>query len=64
MEVSAVGEHNPSPPRTPIPRDQFKLHELTGDCNTPGVCHQLSNGFELKHGILSDDEDVKVNLWN
>ena len=31
-----------------------------GGCNTPGVCHQLSNGFELKHGILSDDEDVKV----
>ena len=29
-------------------------------CNTLGVCHQLSNGFELKHGILSDDEDVKV----
>ena len=29
-------------------------------CNTPGVCHQLSNGFELEHGILSDDEDVKV----
>ena len=29
-------------------------------CNTPGVCHQLSNGFELKYGILSDDEDVKV----
>ena len=29
-------------------------------CNTPGVCHQLSNRFELKHGILSDDEDVKV----
>ena len=31
-----------------------------GACNTPGVCHQLSNGFELEHGILSDDEDVKV----
>ena len=29
-------------------------------CNTLGVCHQLSNGFELKHGILSNDEDVKV----
>ena len=29
-------------------------------CNTLDVCHQLSNGFELKHGILSDDEDVKV----
>ena len=29
-------------------------------CNTPGVCHQLSNGFELEHDILSDDENVKV----
>ena len=37
-------------------RDSFKGE----GCNTPGVCHQLSNGFELKHGILSDDEDVKV----
>jgi hypothetical protein len=30
------------------------------DCNTPGVCHQLSSGFELKHDILCGDEDVKV----
>ena len=29
-------------------------------CNTPGVYHQLSTGFELKHDRLSDDEDVKV----
>ena len=29
-------------------------------CNTPGVCHRLSNGFELKPGILSEDEDVNV----
>ena len=29
-------------------------------CNTPGVCHQLSNGFELKHGMLSGDEGVKI----
>ena len=29
-------------------------------CNTPGACHQLSYGFELKHDRLSDDEDVKV----
>ena len=29
-------------------------------CNTLGICHQLSNGFELKHGMLSDDENVKV----
>ena len=35
-------------------------HSKGGLCNTPGVCHQLSNGFELEHGILSDDEDVKV----
>ena len=35
-------------------------HPVPPLCNTPGVCHQLSNGFELKHGMLSDDEDVKV----
>ena len=29
-------------------------------CNTPGVCHQLSNGFELKHHMLSGDEGVKI----
>ena len=29
-------------------------------CNTPGICHQLSNGFELKHGMLSGDEGVKI----
>jgi hypothetical protein len=29
-------------------------------CNTRGVCHQLSGGFDLKHGRLSGDEDVKV----
>jgi hypothetical protein len=32
-------------------------------CNTPGVYHQLSSGFKLKHDRLSGDEDVKVNLW-
>jgi hypothetical protein len=37
-----------------LPRSDLSL------CNTPGVCHQLSSGFELKHGILSDDENVKV----
>ena len=31
-----------------------------GFCNTLGVCRQLSNGFELKHDMLSGDEDVKV----
>jgi hypothetical protein len=28
--------------------------------NTSGVCYQLSSGFELKHDILSGDEDAKV----
>jgi hypothetical protein len=40
------------------------VRPLTEDeCNTRGVCHQLSSGFELKHDRLSGDEDVKVNLW-
>ena len=29
-------------------------------CNTLGVCHQLSNGFELKHDMLSGDEGGKI----
>ena len=29
-------------------------------CNTPGVCHQLSNGFKLKHDMLSGDESFKI----
>ena len=33
-------------------------------CNTPGVCHQLSNGFELKHDISSGNEGVKIrSTW-
>jgi hypothetical protein len=32
-------------------------------CNTLGVCHSLSSGFELKHDRLSGDDNVKVNLW-
>ena len=28
--------------------------------NTPGVCHQLSNGFKLNHDMLSGVGDVKV----
>jgi hypothetical protein len=31
------------------------------ECNTPGVCHSLSSGFELKHDRLSGDDDVKAN---
>jgi hypothetical protein len=35
-------------------RDLAKLADL--GCNTPGVCHSLSSGFELKHDRLSGDE--------
>jgi hypothetical protein len=30
--------------------------ELCRDCNTLGVCHSLSSGFELKHDRLSGGE--------
>ena len=30
-------------------------------CNTLGVCHQLSNGFNLNNGMLSSDGDVRSN---
>jgi hypothetical protein len=33
-----------------------------GSCNTLGVCHSLSSGFELKYDRLSGDDDGKVNL--
>jgi hypothetical protein len=36
------------------------VHKYLTYCNTLGVCHPLSSGFELKHGRLSGDEDVKV----
>ena len=33
-------------------------------CNTLGVCHQLNNEFELKHGKLGGDEYVKAESIN
>jgi hypothetical protein len=40
------------------------LQDIGRACNTPGVCHSLSSGFELKkNDRLSGDENVKVNLW-
>ena len=41
--------------------DEMVTYVLTSrSCNTLGVCHQLSNGFELKHDMLSGDEGVKI----
>jgi hypothetical protein len=37
VKVSAVGEHNFPSPWTPVPRDKFKLHELTGDICRDGT---------------------------
>ena len=28
------------------------------ECNTPGVSHMLSNGFELKHDMLSGNQEL------
>ena len=41
-------------------RDYFKGE----GCNTPGICHQLSNGFKLNHGMLSSDGDVRSKYEN
>jgi hypothetical protein len=32
-------------------------------CNTPGVDHQLSSGFKLKHDNLVEMTMPKSNLW-
>jgi hypothetical protein len=34
-----------------------------GSCNTPGVYHQLSSRFELKHDRLVEMTMPKSNLW-
>jgi hypothetical protein len=31
-------------------------------CNTLGVCHQLSKGFEFKNDMWSGNEDIKAKL--
>jgi hypothetical protein len=38
----------------------IKDHIVVCPCNTPGVCHPLRSGFELKHDRLSGDEEVNV----
>jgi hypothetical protein len=37
VEVLALGQHNSPSPWTPVCRDQFKLHELTGDIYQDGT---------------------------
>ena len=47
------------------PSTKHGLNRITqkpSECNTPGVCHQLSNGFKLNHGMLSGDGDVRSNI--
>ena len=44
--------------RVPLGASKMIFEPLV--CNTPGVCHQLSNGFELKHDRSSGVEEVKV----
>ena len=33
------------------PKMNSQSYTMVGKCNTLGVCHQLSNGFELKHDM-------------
>jgi hypothetical protein len=33
------------------------------NCNTPGVYHQLSGGFKIKHDRLVEMTMPKSNLW-
>ena len=41
-------------------RERVRMFISLVACNTPGVCHQLSNGFELKHDMSSGNEGVKI----
>ena len=51
MEVSVVGEHNSPSPRTPVPRDQFELHELTRD-----ICQDGTLPSPVRDCPWSDDD--------
>ena len=51
MELSAVGEHNSPSPWTPIPRDQFKLYELTRD-----ICWDSSLPSPVREFLWPDDD--------
>ena len=51
VEVSAVGEHNSQSPRTPKPRDQFKVHELTGD-----ICRDITLPSHVRDYPRPDDD--------
>ena len=42
--------------------DKYFSYKFLRCCNTPGVCHQLSNGFKLNIDMLSGDGDVRSNL--
>jgi hypothetical protein len=48
-----------TPPRAP-PHPRCRLSR---GCNTPGVYHQLSGGFKLKHDRLVELTMPKSNLW-
>jgi hypothetical protein len=51
VQVLAVGEHNSPSPWTSVPRDQFKLHELTGD-----ICQDGSLPNPMRECSWPDDD--------
>ena len=54
------GWHTSLPMKVFCTKSQDKIPIRGEGCNTLGVCHHLSNGFELKHAMLSGDEGVKI----
>ena len=51
VEISEVDEHNSPSPRTPEPRDQFKVHELTGD-----ICWDITLPSLMRDYPWPDDD--------
>ena len=58
VEVSTVGEHSSPSPRTPVPRDQFKLHELTGDICWDGTLPSPVRGYPWPDDDSHTEEEL------
>ena len=56
------GGHTSLPLKVFHTKSQGEIPIRGEGCNTSCVCHQLSNGFELKYDMLSGDEGERSNL--
>jgi hypothetical protein len=55
VEVAVVGEHNSPSRPTPKPRDQFQVHQLTGDIGQDGTLPSP----ERDYSWLDDDSPAE-----